>query len=471
MEFSPCPVDNLCIMMYILLLATRREDMKDIKEKWIKVQEILKDNLQDISYETWFAPLTPLRTDAKTNKIFIDPYASMNQNILTSRYMPLLESTIKDVFGKEYKVVFEYIKDRTGGNVSYGGTGEEFDGEFYFNPRYNFSTFVVGNNNKYAHAAALAVATTPSYDYNPLFLYGGSGLGKTHLMHAIGHHILQNHPKLKPLYVSSEMFTNEMIKSISEKKTGEFRNKYRKIDVLLIDDIQFLEGKTGTQEEFFFTFESLYQSKKQIIISSDRPPNKLSSFDDRLKGRFQWNVVADISAPDYETRVAILRKKAELEGLIIDEALQDVIELICEKVKFNIRELEGAFTRIVTFSNLMNEPIGRKLAREVLKDVLLAADFNITSDSIKKAVCKHYSIKLSDMDSSKRTRVLAFPRQIAMYLCRDLTDLSLPKIGEAFGNRDHTTVLYACDKISTQLKTDDSLSQNIDTLKDVINGK
>ena len=445
--------------------------MKDLKQNWSSVQSILKENLQDISYETWFAPLTPLRTDDKTNKIFIDPYASMNQNILTSRYMPLLENTIKEVFEKEYKVVFEYIKDRTGGNVSYGGTGEEFDGEFYFNPRYNFSTFVVGNNNKYAHAAALAVATVPSDDYNPLFLYGESGLGKTHLMHAIGHHILQNHPKLKPLYVSSEMFTNEMIKSISEKKTGEFRNKYRKIDVLLIDDIQFLEGKTGTQEEFFFTFESLYQSKKQIIISSDRPPNKLTNFDDRLRGRFQWNVVADISAPDYETRVAILRKKAELEGLIVDEPLQDVIELICEKVKFNIRELEGAFTRIITFSNLMNEPISRGLAREVLKDILLAADFNITSDSIKKIVCKHYSIKLSDMDSSKRTRVLAFPRQIAMYLCRELTDLSLPKIGESFGNRDHTTVLYAYDKIQTLLETDESLKDTVGLIKNTINGK
>ncbi|MFA7661654.1 MAG: chromosomal replication initiator protein DnaA [Anaerovoracaceae bacterium] len=445
--------------------------MKDLKEKWSKVQEILKENLQDISYDTWFAPLTPLRTDAKAGKIYIDPYASMNQNILTGRYMSLLEGTIKEVFGKEYKVVFEYIKDRAGGNVSYGGTGEEFDGEFYFNPRYNFSTFVVGSNNKYAHAAALAVATLPSDDYNPLFVYGGSGLGKTHLMHAIGHHILQNHPKLKPLYVSSEMFTNEMIKAISEKKTGEFRNKYRKIDVLLIDDIQFLEGKEGTQEEFFYTFEALYQSNKQIIISSDRPPNKLTNFDERLRGRFQWNVVADISPPDYETRVAILRKKAELEGLIIDEALQDVIELICEKVKFNIRELEGAFTRIVTFSNLMNEPISRKLAREVLKDILLAADFNITPDSIKKAVCKHYSIKLSEMESSKRTKALAFPRQIAMYLCRDLTDLSLPKIGENFGNRDHTTVLYACDKIHEEMQKDEELKESVFFLKNIINGK
>jgi len=445
--------------------------MKHLKEKWSDVQAILKTALQDISYETWFAPLTPLRTDEKTNKFYIDPYASMNQNILTGRYMPLLESSIAEAFGKQYKVVFEYIKDRAGGNVSYGGTGEEFDGEFYFNPRYNFSTFVVGNNNKYAHAAALAVATAPSDDYNPLFLYGGSGLGKTHLMHAIGHHILQFHPKLKPLYVSSEMFTNEMIKAISEKKTGEFRNKYRKIDVLLIDDIQFLEGKEGTQEEFFYTFEALYQANKQIIISSDRPPNKLSNFDERLRGRFQWNVVADISPPDYETRVAILRKKAELEGLNLDDDLEDVIELICEKVKFNIRELEGAFTRIVTFSNLMNEPINRILAREVLKDILLAADFNITPDSIKKIVSKYYGIKLSEIESSKRTKNLAFPRQIAMFLCRDLTDMSLPKIGEAFGGRDHTTVLYACEKIASEMQKDNQLKDTIDLLKNMINGK
>lgn len=448
--------------------------MKVSKENWQKVQDLLKENLQDISYETWFAPLTPLRLDEKEKKFFVDPYSSMNQSILTSRYMPLLENTLSQVFGKDYKVFFEFIKDKSNSyndGKNYGMIVEEFDGEFYFNPRYNFSSFVVGSNNRYAHAAALAVATLPSDDYNPLFLYGGSGLGKTHLMHAIGHYILKNHPHLRPLYVSSEMFTNEMIKAISEKKTGEFRNKYRKIDVLLIDDIQFLEGKEGTQEEFFYTFEALYQANKQIIISSDRPPNKLSNFDERLRGRFQWNVVADMGPPDYETRVAILRKKAELENLPLTDNLIDVIELICEKVKFNIRELEGAFTRIVTFSNLMNEPINRKLAREVLKDILLAADFNITPDLIKKTVCKQYSIKLSEIESAKRTKAIAFPRQIAMFLCREMTDLSLPKIGEVFGNRDHTTVLYACDKIQKESESDEQLRENIAFLKNIINGK
>lgn len=445
--------------------------MKDLNEKWTGVQKILKDNLQDISYETWFAPLTPLRVDEQNLKIYIDPYASMNQNILQSRYMPLLQNTIAEVFKQDYKVVFEFFKGKSGSNVSYGNFNEEFDGEFYFNPRYTFSSFVVGNNSRYAHAAALAVATMPSNDYNPLFLYGPSGLGKTHLMHAIGHHVLKNSPKLKSLYVSAEMFTNEMIKSISEKKTGEFRNKYRKIDILLIDDIQFLEGKEGTQEEFFYTFESLYQANKQIIISSDRPPNKLINFDERLRGRFQWNIVADISPPDFETRVAILRKKAELEGLFIEEDLLDVIELICEKVKFNIRELEGAFTRIITFSNLMNEPVSRKLAREVLKDILLSSDFNITPDTIKKTVCKYYSLKPGDLESSKRNRSIAFPRQISMFLTREMTDLSLPKIGEAFGNRDHTTVLYACDKIQKELADDEQLREIVYLLRNLINGK
>jgi len=442
--------------------------MDELKRNWERTLEILEPELPDVSFKTWFLPIRPLRTDEATNRIYLKPNDELHQSILTNRYIPALETAIKEAFGKRYTVIFEFFEDSLK-NSSYEILGKNFTDEYYLNPKYNFSSFVVGDNNKYAHAAAVAVAEAPSEAYNPLFIYGGSGLGKTHLMHAIGHYILQHTDSLKVLYVSSEMFTNELIKAIGERKMPEFKNKYRSIDVLLIDDIQFIEGKERTQEEFFHTFNTLYELNKQIIISSDRAPAKLVNIEDRLRSRFQWNIIADISAPDYETRVAILRKKADIENITMDDGLIEVIELIAEKIKFNIRELEGAFLRILFFSKQMNEKIDLRFAKNILKDIISSSDFMVTPESIKKQVCKHFSIKLSDIESPKRTKNLSYPRQIAMYLCRDLTDCSFPKIGEYFGGRDHTTVLHACDKISSEIKTNESLKTIIETIEKELN--
>jgi len=446
--------------------------MNDLRQKWENTLNLLKPELTEISYETWFVPLIPKYVNEDTGILCLVTYAAFIEEAINNRYMSLLQTAVKYAFGRKYSVILELAEQKTSfEDNGYEGMAKNFKEEFYFNPRYNFSTFVVANNNKYAHAAAVAVAEAPSEAYNPLFIYGGSGLGKTHLMHAIGHYILQNKPNLNVLYVSSEMFTNEMIKAIGEKKMQEFRNKYRKIDVLLIDDIQFIEGKEGTQEEFFHTFNTLYESNKQVIISSDRPPNKLTNIEERLRSRFQWNIIADINPPDYETRVAILQKKAELEEIEVDENLMEVISLIAEKIKLNIRELEGAFTRIVSFSNLMNEKIDIRFAKNILKDILSSADFTITPELIKKMVCKYFNIKVSDMESSKRTRNFAFPRQIAMYLCREMTDLSLPKIGELFGGRDHTTVLHSYDKIASEMKTNETIKNIILDLENQLNEK
>ena len=328
----------------------------------------------------------------------------------------------------------------------------------------------MGNSNKYAHAAALAVAESPSEAYNPLFIYGGSGLGKTHLMHAIGIHLLENNPDMNVLYVSSEMFTTELIKALNNKNMNEFKAKYRKTDVLLIDDIQFLEGKEATQEEFFHTFNALYDLNKQIIISSDRAPNKLVNLEERLRSRFQWNLIADIQPADYETRVAILVKKAENMGIDIynNPEVYDVICMIAEKIKDNIRELEGALIRVVSFSQLLNEKLDKNFAKKTLKDVFINMENTITPEKIKKTVCKHYGIKLSDMESSKKTNNIAFPRQVAMYLIREMTDASLPKIGQFFGGKHYTTVLYACEKIEEEQKVDPNLRNIIEEIREEI---
>lgn len=330
------------------------------------------------------------------------------------------------------------------------------------NPKYTFDSFVIGNSNRFAHAASLAVAESPAKAYNPLFIYGGVGLGKTHLMHAIGHYILQNTPNAKVVYVSSEKFTNELINSIKDDKNEEFRNKYRNVDVLLIDDIQFIAGKERTQEEFFHTFNALYEADKQIILSSDRPPKEIPTLEDRLRSRFEWGLIADIQAPDFETRIAILKKKADVENLDIPN---EVMVYIATKIKSNIRELEGALIRIVAYSSLTNREISVDLAAEALKDIISSEqNKQITIELIQDIVCNYFNLKIQELKSSRRTRNIAFPRQIAMYLSRKLTDMSLPKIGEEFGGRDHTTVIHAYEKISNILKKDESLRNVIDDL-------
>ena len=432
---------------------------------WEEVLEKLKENITPISFETWFKPLKIRRIDRDLNIVYIEISADKRSdfiiNTIKNRYLTTLEGAFKAVLNDDFRVVLKNSENYDSEELKNEQTkiqpkNKSLNKEKIFNPRFNFENFVVGNSNKYAHAAALAVAESPSEAYNPLFIYGGSGLGKTHLMHAIGIYLLEKDPALSVLYVSSEMFTNELIKALREHNMNEFKSKYRKADVLLIDDIQFLEGKENTQEEFFHTFNALYDLNRQIIISSDRAPNKLVNLEERLRSRFQWNLIADIQPPDYETRVAILMKKAENMNIDIEENpdFYDVICMIAEKIKDNIRELEGALIRVVSFSQLLKEKPDKNFAKKTLKDLFSNIETTVTPEKIKKAVCKHYGIKMADMESSKKTNNIAYPRQIAMYIVREMTDYSLPKIGQFFGGKHYTTVLYACEKIENDQKID-----------------
>ncbi|MFH1542008.1 MAG: chromosomal replication initiator protein DnaA [bacterium] len=331
----------------------------------------------------------------------------------------------------------------------------------FLNPRYTFETFVVGHGNRFAHAASLAVAEAPAKAYNPLFLYGGVGLGKTHLMQAIGHHVMKENPMSKILYISSETFTNELINSIRDDKTIQFRNKYRSIDILLVDDIQFLAGKERTQEEFFHTFNALHGAGKQVVVSSDRPPKEILTLEARLRSRFEWGLTTDIQAPDFETRIAILKKKAEISELSISD---EILSCIAGKVVSNIRELEGALIRVVAFASLNASEITPTLIDQALKDLLDVKHQNgkgLSIEIIMKVAAEYYSVKLDDMSAKIRTKEIATARQVAMYLCRQHTGASLPKIGEAFGGRDHTTVMHACDKIKSAIKTSDEVQEAV----------
>jgi len=453
--------------------------------KWRDVLSEISTAVTEVSYRTWFLPLSPLEIDEEAAVIYVASSNDLLINIIKTRYISIFEQSVETVFGKKYKVVIKSMTDEEIESFSNKDSkskpepvvqhqeNDEFKEEYFLNPKYNFDNFIVGENNKYAHAVALAVAENPASTYNPFFIYGDSGLGKTHLMHAIGHYIMENSPDKKVLYVSSEMFTSELIKAIQDKKNPTqkknlFRKKYRDIDVLLIDDIQFIEGKEATQTEFFHTFNVLHELGKQIVISSDRHPSKLTDLDERLRSRFQWNIIADIKAPDFETRVAILRNKVEIEGVEIDDDILEVIDLIASKVKFNIRELESALTRIISYSTLFGQKITVKFARKNLNDIFSTGDFSITCETIKKAVCKKYNIKVADIESSSRKREFAYPRQIAMYLCREMTSDSLPKIGKSFGGRDHTTVKHAHEKISEEIKKDSDLEEIIIRFKDDI---
>jgi chromosomal replication initiator protein len=337
-----------------------------------------------------------------------------------------------------------------------------------FNPKYTFDTFVVGNSNRFAHAASLAVAEAPAKAYNPLFIYGDVGLGKTHLMQAIAHFILKNNPDYKVVYVSSETFTNELINSIKDDSTVDFRDKYRNIDILLVDDIQFLAGKERTQEEFFHTFNTLHESNRQLIISSDRPPKEIPTLEERLRSRFEWGLITDIQKPDLETRIAILRKKADIENLTIPN---EVVIYIANKIQSNIRELEGALVKVIAYSSLVDREIDVDLAREALKDLVNKKkneSIEVNIERIKKIITDDYNLRMEDMQSKKRTQNIAFPRQIAMYLSRELTDFSLPHIGTEFGGRDHTTVIHAHNKIQEKIENEDDFSNKIERLIDTI---
>ena len=452
--------------------------MNDFELKWRDILSVVKKTVNNVSYDTWFSPIKVNKIDDDPGIIYLSIEDDFSLGILKTRYMSVLEGAVEEVLGKRYSVIInlggekEEKSDESSNIYGAADESDSFTSEFILDPNNSFENFIVGDNNRFAHAAALAVAENPSDAYNPLFLYGGPGLGKTHLMHAIGHYVLKNHPSLKVLYISSEMFTNEFIKALdSKKKKGgmeAFRKKYRGIDVLLIDDIQFIQGKESTETEFFNTFNRLYESNKQIIISSDRAPNEMKVLDERLRSRFQWNLVADIQPPEFETRIAILRNRANIENIALTHEVEDVIALIAEKIKFNIRDLVGAFTRVASFSKIMNEKINLKFAKKILKDVIKSGDFNVSCETIKKKVCKKYGIKITDIESKKRTRDLTVPRQVAMYLCKELTDTSYPKIGDAFGGRDHSTVVYAYEKISSEIKTNSSLADDIEDLRNMI---
>ncbi|HOJ11833.1 MAG TPA: chromosomal replication initiator protein DnaA [Clostridiales bacterium] len=435
---------------------------------WQRTLELLKDEVTEISYNTWIKTIMPVSISANT--IELGAPADFNRGILESRYSLLIQQAIKKATNREYKIVF-IVPSQEGSMPSRGSVkkaNEEDSLISVLNPKYTFDTFVIGSGNQLAHAASLAVAESPAKSYNPLFIYGGVGLGKTHLMHAIGHYVIQQNSSLKVLYVSSEKFTNELINAIKDDKNEAFRQKYRNIDILLIDDIQFIAGKERTQEEFFHTFNALYEANKQIIISSDKPPREIVTLEERLKSRFEWGLQADIQPPDFETRIAILKKKAQVENIDIPD---EVYSFIADNIASNIRELEGALIRVIAYSSLVKSEINLDVAKEALKDILLANKTRvINSDVIIDVVSRHFNLKPDDFKSKKRSRDVAFPRQIAMYLCRELTDMSLPQIGSYFGGRDHTTVMHAFSKISDSIIDNYEIRRTVEELRRNISG-
>ncbi|MCD1261795.1 chromosomal replication initiator protein DnaA [Paenibacillus athensensis] len=442
---------------------------------WQQVLSIIQTKLSKPSFDTWLKS-TKANVFNDTTVVVCAPN-NFAREWLESRYTKLIEGTIFDFMNKRVEVKFVIETEEQKGQGAAAAqpaippkgpaiVAQEETFTNMMNARYTFDTFVIGSGNRFAHAASLAVAEAPAKAYNPLFLYGGVGLGKTHLMHAIGHYVLEHNPEARVLYISSEKFTNEFINAVRDNRGEGFRNKYRTIDVLLIDDIQFLAGKEGTQEEFFHTFNALHEEGKQIIISSDRPPKEIPTLEDRLRSRFEWGLITDIQPPDLETRIAILRKKARAENL---EIPNEAMIYIANQIDTNIRELEGALIRVVAYSSLINQDISVHLAAEALKDIIPSSRPKvITIQDIQQRVGEFYGLKLEDFKARKRTKAVAFPRQVAMYLARELTDFSLPKIGENFGGRDHTTVIHAHDKISESLKSDQELYKIITNLTERI---
>ena len=435
----------------------------ELEQIWEEALKMIEEETSPVSFATWIQPIVPCGIIG--NKIILQVKESFLKEIIEKRHLPLIRTAIKMVTKNEYDIMITTEEEQNAGNLHNLAAEKPAENELArnLNPKYVFDSFVVGNSNRMAHAASLAVAESPAQAYNPLFLYGNSGLGKTHLMHSIGHFILDRNPQAKVLYVTSETFTNELINSIQNNKNVEFRNKYRNIDVLMIDDIQFISKKEGTQEEFFHTFNALYESNKQIIISSDRPPKEIKTLEDRLRSRFEWGLIADVQPPDYETRIAILKKKAERDNLTVPD---DVMAYIAKNIASNIRELEGALTRIVAFATLTNQDISIALAENSLKDIFSENSATpLTPELIQQVVAEYYNIRVEDIQGSKKPKNIAFPRQVSMYLCRKLLDISLPKIGESFGGRDHTTVIYAISKIEKQLESDEGLQKTVHALE------
>lgn len=458
--------------------------MNIVEEKWPEIIEHLRveHELSNVSFTTWIQPLKVYEVIQNTVFILVNMNASVEY--IEKKYLLPLKVCIAEITGTEFEVVFISEDDEKLNEIqnmsieaSQKKRTKSAAEKAGLNPKYTFDTFVVGGNNKFAHAASLAVAESPGQAYNPLFLYGGVGLGKTHLMHSIAHFTLQNNPKKKVLYVTSETFTNELIESLKNGKTNgnesamsKFRDKYRNNDVLLIDDIQFIIGKESTQEEFFHTFNHLHVSGKQIIISSDKPPKDIETLEARLRTRFEWGLIADISSPDYETRMAILRKKEELDGLEKYHIPDDVMQYIANNIKSNIRELEGSLNKLIALSNLENKKIDIPLAAEALKD-MISPDNNreVTPELIIDIVSEHFNIPISELKGKKRNAEIVLPRQIIMYLCRTLTDTPLKAIGAILGGKDHASVNHGVKKIENELKTDEALNNTVNIIKKKIN--
>ncbi|WP_313155947.1 chromosomal replication initiator protein DnaA [Lacrimispora sp.] len=455
--------------------------LEKLKEKWDEILLNLKEEheITDVSFKTWLLPLKVYSVSGE--KVIVTVPDVEFLGYIRKKYGFLLKITIEEVTGFECSVDFvvenqiqKEAATTPAGNTLITNTMNQVSQSAIItanlNPKYTFDTFVVGANNNLAHAASLAVAESPGEIYNPLFIYGGVGLGKTHLMHSIGHFILKNNPAAKVLYVTSEKFTNELIDAIRNKNNfspTEFREKYRNNDVLLIDDIQFIIGKESTQEEFFHTFNALYEAKKQIIISSDKPPKEIETLEERLRSRFEWGLTVDIQSPDYETRMAILRKKEEMEGYNIDN---EVIKYIATNIKSNIRELEGALTKIVALSRLDNKEITVELAEEALKDIISPnGKREVTPELVIQVVADHYGITPLDISSQKRNKEIVYPRQIVMYLCREMVGTPLQMIGKYLGGRDHTTIIHGIEKITVNMSKNESLSNTIEILKKKIN--
>ncbi len=463
---------------------------KELDHIWKKTLENIKEQITNPSFNTWFSETKAVLTTGE-NQLVLQVPNNFIQEWIETQYTDLIEEILKKLTGNQWTLLLltpkqvKKFKEKQKENKDYNKNDPEnndleivekdleeknSDQEFQngFNSKYTFDTFVVGNSNRFAHAASLAVAEAPAKAYNPLFIYGDVGLGKTHLMQAIAHFILKNNPDYKVVYVSSETFTNELINSIKDDSTVDFRDKYRNIDILLVDDIQFLAGKERTQEEFFHTFNTLHESNRQLIISSDRPPKEIPTLEERLRSRFEWGLITDIQKPDLETRIAILRKKADVENLTIPN---EVIIYIANKIQSNIRELEGALVKVIAYSSLVDREIDIELAREALKDLVNKKKdelIEVNIERIKKIITDDYNLRMEDMESKKRTQNIAFPRQIAMYLSRELTDFSLPHIGDEFGGRDHTTVIHAHNKIKEKIENENDFSNKIERLTDKI---
>lgn len=429
-------------------------------EYWTRVLEIVEPELAGISFDTWIKTLEPISID--NEKVNIKASSIFQKNIIETRYGDLIKAAFRHITNKnlELNIILdsdiEAIKQVK---------KEYISSNYILNPKYTFDSFVIGENNKFAHAASLATAESLGKAYNPLFLYGGVGLGKTHLMHAIGNFALSQNKDLKLVYITSEQFTNELINAIKNNTNEEFRSKYRSVDLLLIDDIQFFIGKERCQEEFFHTFNTLYENNKQIIISSDKPPKDIHPLEERLKSRFEWGLVADIGIPDYETRYAILRKKCQIDNISIDD---DILSMIAIKVDSNIRELEGILNKTVAMASLTNSPITVELAEKAIGDLHHSKEKIITVEYIQEVVAKYYNISPNDFKIQRKTSDIAFPRQIAMYLSKQLTGISLKDIGREFGGKDHSTIIYAINKIESILNVDPNTKIIVENIKKMI---